>query len=130
MDSIIQHYSDELIANEIYKEVGDKYYPPADLRISERSSLSGRYSEMSGEQRRFSDFSQPSFVGRTSLAQRDRKFSDNNITEDINHKTTPSISQRDRRLKFQTITLTLAIIRFFMLGTLELNNQINKVTGR
>jgi hypothetical protein len=130
MNSFIQHCSDELIADDIYREVGDKYYPIADLRISERSSFSGRTSEISGEQRRFSDFSQPSFEGQTSFVPRDRKFSDNNITEAISHLTTTSISQRNRRLKLQAITLTLAIIRFFMLGTLELNNQINKVTGR
>lgn len=29
----------------------------------------------------------------------------------------------------QALVLTLAIVRFFLLGTLELSNQINRITG-
>lgn len=37
---------------------------------------------------------------------------------------------RSRRVKMQTLVLSLAIFRFFLLGVLELNNQINRVTGQ
>lgn len=35
-----------------------------------------------------------------------------------------------RRIRGQTIVLSLALLRFFLLGILELNNQINRVTGQ
>lgn len=34
-----------------------------------------------------------------------------------------------RKIRMQILVFTLAIFRFFLLGTLELNNQINRFTG-
>ena len=36
---------------------------------------------------------------------------------------------RRRRIRWQTLVLALAFLRFYLIGTLELNCQINNITG-